>query len=189
MGQVHSAIATIEPKDSVERYEGLGVKVLKGSATLVDPWTVEVNGARRTARAIILATGGEPLVPPFQDSRTATLTSDTLWQLTEAPERCLVLGAGPIAASWRKPRGPGVVGHLSGPSQPGASSGGRRGGGRGGGGAGGGGPSLRLGAKAEAFTPAGRPDREPSPWPMARPFPSTAYWWPWGDAPSPRAWA
>jgi len=97
MGQVHGAIATIEPKDSAERYEGLGVKVLKGSATLVDPWTVEVNGTRRTARAIILATGGEPLIPPIPGLGDCDpLTSDTLWQLTEAPKRCLVLGAGPI---------------------------------------------------------------------------------------------
>lgn len=97
MGQVHRAIATIEPKDSEERYEGLGVKVLKGSARLVDPWTVEVDGSRRTARAIILATGGEPLVPPIPGLGDCDpLTSDTLWQLAEAPERCLVLGAGPI---------------------------------------------------------------------------------------------
>ena len=97
MGQVHRAIATIEPKDSAERYEGLGVKVLKGSATLVDPWTVEVNGTRRTARAIILATGGEPLMPSIPGlGECDPLTSDTLWQLTEAPKRCLVLGAGPI---------------------------------------------------------------------------------------------
>ena len=97
MGQVHSAIATIEPKDSAERYEGLGVKVLKGSATLVDPWTVEVNGARRTARAIILATGGEPLVPPFQDSRTAP--PDLRYAL--AADR----SPGTVPRPWRRARG------------------------------------------------------------------------------------
>ena len=109
MGQVHSAIATIEPKDSAERYEGLGVKVLKGSATLVDPWTVEVNGARRTARAIILATGAEPLVPPIPGLEDCDpLTSDTLCDRSP----------GTMDRPWRrahwlragaKPRGPGVV--------------------------------------------------------------------------------
>ena len=58
---------------------------------------MEVNGTRRTARAIILATGGEPLVPPIPGLEDCDpLTSDTLWQLAEAPKRCLVLGAGPI---------------------------------------------------------------------------------------------
>ena len=158
MGQVHSAIATIEPKDSAERYEGLGVKVLKGSATLVDPWTVEVNGARRTARAIILATGGEPLVPPIPGLEDCDpLTSDTLWQLTEAPERCLVLGAGPIGrelaqslalgssvtlvdqASQVLPREDDAVGAVVAEALEAE------------------GLTLRLGAKAEAFTPGGAP--------------------------------
>lgn len=159
MEQVHSAIATIEPKDSAERYEGLGVKVLKGSATLVDPWTVEVNGARRTARAIILATGGEPLVPPIPGLEDCDpLTSDTLWQLTEAPERCLVLGAGPIGcelaqslaalgssvtlvdqASQVLPREDDAVGAVVAEALEAE------------------GLSLRLGAKAEAFTPGGAP--------------------------------
>ncbi|MGA1218978.1 MAG: dihydrolipoyl dehydrogenase family protein, partial [Pseudomonadales bacterium] len=155
MGQVHRAIATIEPKDSAERYEGLGVKVLKGSATLVDPWTVEVNGTRRTARAIILATGGEPLVPPIPGLGDCDpLTSDTLWQLTEAPERCLVLGAGPIGcelaqslaalgssvtlvdqASQVLPREDDAVGAVVAAALAAE------------------GITLRLGAKAEAFTP------------------------------------
>ena len=155
MGQVHRAIATIEPKDSVERYEGLGVKVLKGTATLVDPWTVEVNGTRRTARAIILATGGEPLVPPIPGLGDCDpLTSDTLWRLTEAPERCLVLGAGPIGCELAQslaalgstvtlvdqatqvlPREDDAVGAVVAAALAAE------------------GITLRLGAKAEAFTP------------------------------------
>ncbi len=103
--RIHAVIATIEPHDSVERYEGLGVEVLQGHARLVDPWTVEVtdaDGAARslTARAVILATGATPFVPPLPGlDEVGYLTSDTLWEemarREAAPKRLVVLGGGP----------------------------------------------------------------------------------------------
>ncbi|MDX5364386.1 MAG: VTT domain-containing protein, partial [Pseudazoarcus pumilus] len=68
MARVHDKIRAIEPHDSVERYTRLGVEVLQGYATLVDPWTVEIqlnDGTRQrlTARSIVLATGAAPIVP------------------------------------------------------------------------------------------------------------------------------
>ncbi|MFN6978466.1 MAG: VTT domain-containing protein, partial [Gemmobacter sp.] len=70
MERVHRIIAAIAPNDSVERYTALGVEVLEGHARLIDPWTVEIalhdGGTQRlTARAIILATGAAPFVPPL----------------------------------------------------------------------------------------------------------------------------
>ena len=47
---VRGTIKAIEPHDSVERYSGLGVECLKGHATLIDPWTVEINGAEYPAK-------------------------------------------------------------------------------------------------------------------------------------------
>ncbi|MEE4639444.1 MAG: FAD-dependent oxidoreductase [Wenzhouxiangella sp.] len=97
MARVHEVIRRIEPHDSPERYQGMGVDVIHGTAQLVSPWEVEVDGRRLSARAIVLATGAEPLVPdlPGLDG-TAFLTSDTLWNLTEQPDRLVVLGGGPI---------------------------------------------------------------------------------------------
>jgi ribosome-associated heat shock protein Hsp15 len=46
MKRVKAIIAHIAPADSVERYTTLGVDVRTGHATLIDPWTVEVNGER-----------------------------------------------------------------------------------------------------------------------------------------------
>ena len=106
MARVHKVIATVEPHDSVERYTGLGVEVLKGYATLVDPWTVEIQlndgeKIKLTSRAIIIAAGAEPFVPPLpgiEDS--GFLTSDTLWDklagYEEPPEKLVILGGGPI---------------------------------------------------------------------------------------------
>lgn len=97
MERVQSAIRQIQPKDSVERYSSLGVNCISGKARLVDPWTVEVNGQKRTARSIILATGGSPAVPPIQGIEQADpLTSDSIWAIRELPQRLLVIGGGPI---------------------------------------------------------------------------------------------
>ncbi|MDT0634385.1 FAD-dependent oxidoreductase [Spectribacter hydrogenooxidans] len=98
MDRVREVVRRIEPHDSVERYEGLGVECLQGSARLVDPWTVELDDGRRlSARAIVLATGAQPVVPPIEGiDSVAVLTSDNLWELQELPGRLVVLGGGPI---------------------------------------------------------------------------------------------
>jgi pyruvate/2-oxoglutarate dehydrogenase complex dihydrolipoamide dehydrogenase (E3) component/uncharacterized membrane protein YdjX (TVP38/TMEM64 family) len=102
MERVQRVIAEVAPHDSKERYEGLGVEVIDGSARLKTPWSVEiteVGGASRTltTRAIVLATGAEPFVPPIPGLKEAGfLTSDTVWGLRECPRRLVVLGGGPI---------------------------------------------------------------------------------------------
>lgn len=106
MARVLDTITTIEPHDSVERYEGLGVDVVKGYATIIDPWTVEIarndGGTQRlTTRSIIIASGAEPVVPDIPGIETSGyLTSETLWHafaaIDEAPARIAVLGGGPI---------------------------------------------------------------------------------------------
>ncbi len=108
MARIHKVIADIAPHDSVERYEGLGAEVLNGYARIKDPWTVEVtmaDGAVRTltTRAIVIATGASPFVPPLPGlDDTGYLTSDTLWETfadrDTPPKRLVVLGGGPIGS-------------------------------------------------------------------------------------------
>lgn len=97
MARVKDAVKRIEPHDSPERYRGMGVDVIESNARLTSPWEVEVDGRVITGRAIVLASGAEPRVPDLPGLADSDyLTSDTLWQLDERPERLLVLGGGPI---------------------------------------------------------------------------------------------
>lgn len=97
MARVQRVIRTIEPHDSIERYTRLGVEVIEGHARITSPWTVEVDGRVLTTRAIVIATGARPFVPDIPGLESVRhYTSDTIWLLTERPERLVVLGGGPI---------------------------------------------------------------------------------------------
>ncbi|MEY3833268.1 MAG: hypothetical protein RLZZ130_746 [Pseudomonadota bacterium] len=102
MRRVRDVITAIEPHDSVERFTGLGVDCVKGYARFVNPWTIEIDGARQlTAKSFIIATGATPFIPPLpgvEDS--GYLTSESLWDVMAdrptAPNRLVILGGGPI---------------------------------------------------------------------------------------------
>jgi len=97
MERVQSIVKTIEPHDSVERFTSLGVDCVQGDARILSPWEVEVNGSRISARNIIIASGARPRVPDIPGLEELDyLTSDSVWDIREAPARLLVLGAGPI---------------------------------------------------------------------------------------------
>ena len=97
MDHVAGVIAEIAPHDSQERFEGLGVRVIRGWARFTGPTSVEVNGETLTARRIVVATGSRPFVPPVPGLEAAGyLTNETVFGLREAPEHLLILGGGPI---------------------------------------------------------------------------------------------
>ena len=104
MARVQRVIQAIEPHDSIERYAGLGVDVVMGSARIVSPWEVEVTQAdgqvsRLTTRSIVIATGARPFVPPIPGiEQVEVLTSENIWNLRQRPERLVVLGGGPIGS-------------------------------------------------------------------------------------------
>ena len=99
MERVQRVISEVEPHDSVERYEGLGVECIAGEGFIKSPYEVEVNGKVLTTKNIVIATGGRPLVPPIPGLDEVTYhTSDTIWELRQCPKKLLVLGGGPIGA-------------------------------------------------------------------------------------------
>ncbi|MCA3000933.1 MAG: FAD-dependent oxidoreductase [Burkholderiales bacterium] len=102
MERVTRVVGEIEPHDSVERYTGLGVDCVSGSAKIVSPWEVEINktdgGTQRlTTKNIVIATGARPFVPPIPGlAEINPLTSDNVWNIRKLPKRLVVLGGGPI---------------------------------------------------------------------------------------------
>lgn len=98
MGHVRASIATVAPHDSPAALEAEGVEVVRGTAVLTGPGTVTINGAAPvSSRQVLLATGAGPAVPPITGLAQAPfLTSDTVWDLTEAPTSLVVLGGGSV---------------------------------------------------------------------------------------------
>jgi pyruvate/2-oxoglutarate dehydrogenase complex dihydrolipoamide dehydrogenase (E3) component len=97
MAHVRGAIAAIAPHDSQERFESLGVQVVRETARFTGPRTVESDSVRVTARKIVIATGSRPRIPPIPGLAEAPhLTNESVFELTTLPERLLVLGGGPI---------------------------------------------------------------------------------------------
>ncbi|WP_415902595.1 dihydrolipoyl dehydrogenase [Neptuniibacter sp. QD29_5] len=97
MERVSKVVEQVEPHDSIERYTGLGVDCVTGSATILNPYEVVVNGEIITTKNIVIATGARPRIPAIKNIEAMQpLTSDNLWQIRELPKRLLVLGGGPI---------------------------------------------------------------------------------------------
>jgi glutathione reductase (NADPH) len=79
--------------------ETAGVTLVQGHARLVDGNTVEAEGRRYRAGAILIATGGHPVrlaVPGMEQA----LTSDGLLEMPDLPRRLLVIGGGYIGVEF-----------------------------------------------------------------------------------------
>jgi pyruvate/2-oxoglutarate dehydrogenase complex dihydrolipoamide dehydrogenase (E3) component len=95
---VHGVIAAIAPNDSKERFTGLGVQVIEGSARFKDARTVVVGERFEIkARRFVIATGSSAAVPPIPGlGETPYLTNETIFELKRCPEHLIIIGGGPI---------------------------------------------------------------------------------------------
>ncbi len=101
MTRMRKLRARISQNDSAQRYMKLGVDVYIGSGRLLGADTIHVEGPAgdRTltfARAAVCtgARASVPSTPGLQDA--GCLTNETVFSLTELPQRIGVIGAGPI---------------------------------------------------------------------------------------------
>ena len=92
----------------LSRLEGIYRKLLDGSdveifdarATLKDPHTVALsNGKDVTAKHILVATGGRPVLPEIPGSELG-ITSNEIFLLDEMPKNILIVGGGYIASEF-----------------------------------------------------------------------------------------
>jgi glutathione reductase (NADPH) len=88
----------------IERLNGIyssnldkrGVTYLSGHAKFVDANTVDVDGVQYQAERIVIATGGQPIVPDIPGAELG-ITSDGFFALEEQPKRVLIAGSGYVA--------------------------------------------------------------------------------------------
>ncbi|SMO48556.1 glutathione-disulfide reductase [Ruegeria faecimaris] len=92
----------------LDRLEGIYRNILKNNgvesfdqrAHVVEAHTVELaDGTRMTAKHILVATGGRPVVPEFPGSDLA-ITSNEIFHLEKLPESILIVGGGYIASEF-----------------------------------------------------------------------------------------
>jgi pyruvate/2-oxoglutarate dehydrogenase complex dihydrolipoamide dehydrogenase (E3) component len=94
---VQGAIAAITPNDSVERFAGLGVKVMRANGHFITRDTLLAGDQRIKARRFVIATGSSPLVPPIPGlDKVDYFTNETIFQNREKLDHLIVIGAGPV---------------------------------------------------------------------------------------------
>lgn len=97
MAQARRAVETIAPHDSQERFEGLGVQVVRARASFSGHDSIFADGVDYRARRIAIATGSRPHVPDIPGlHEIEPLTNETLWRLRAPPRKLAILGAGPM---------------------------------------------------------------------------------------------
>lgn len=97
MHHVRETIAAIQPHDSQERFEGLGVRVIRGYAEFASKNSIRVGNETVTARRIVVATGATPIAPPINGLDTvAYFTNETFFENRNRPDHLIIIGGGPI---------------------------------------------------------------------------------------------
>jgi pyruvate/2-oxoglutarate dehydrogenase complex dihydrolipoamide dehydrogenase (E3) component len=97
MAHVENTITTIAPVDSQERFEGLGVTVIRARARFTGPTTLTADGKTYDARRIIIATGSRAGIPPIPGlDKVAFFTNESLFNNRVLPPHLIIIGGGPI---------------------------------------------------------------------------------------------
>ena len=97
MDHVAGVIAAIAPNDSVERFEKLGVRVLKEEARFIGRTALQAGPHRVSSRRIVLATGSRPTTPPIPGlADVPHFTNETVFANRALPDHLIVIGGGPI---------------------------------------------------------------------------------------------
>lgn len=96
-GYVQSVIGAIAPHDSVERFTGLGCRVIEARGSFSDPSTVIAGDAVVRARRFVVATGSRSLTPPIPGlEKVPYFTNESIFDNKLLPSHLVVIGGGPI---------------------------------------------------------------------------------------------
>ncbi len=97
MAHVQRVIAAIAPHDSQERFEGLGVTVVRATAKFISTHSLEAGGNTYEARRIVIATGSRAGVPPVPGLDSVPyFTNETIFRNRVLPSHLIIIGCGPV---------------------------------------------------------------------------------------------
>lgn len=97
MSRMRRLRAEISPNDSAARFRDLGIDVFLGQGTFTGPDAIEVGDRTLRFKKAVVATGARASAPPIPGLDDVNyLTNETVFSLTELPQRLAVIGAGPI---------------------------------------------------------------------------------------------
>ncbi|MEK9846642.1 MAG: FAD-dependent oxidoreductase [Rhodospirillaceae bacterium] len=94
---IKTAIDQIAHHDSQERFENMGVQVIRESGAFLDPNTLRAGDFRVKAKKFVLATGSQPIIPSIPGlDKTPFLTNQTIFDNNQPIKHLIVIGGGPI---------------------------------------------------------------------------------------------
>ncbi|CEJ47925.1 mercuric reductase [Umezakia ovalisporum] len=97
MERMRKVRSDISHHDSAARFQNFGVDVFLGNACFASQNTVEVGNQKLRFKKAVIATGARPVRPSIQGlAEAGFLTNETVFSLTELPQRLAVIGGGPI---------------------------------------------------------------------------------------------
>jgi pyruvate/2-oxoglutarate dehydrogenase complex dihydrolipoamide dehydrogenase (E3) component len=90
-------VAEKDDASQVEWVEGLGARVVKGTAHVLEPGRVEVDGTELEYDELMVATGSLPAMPPIEGLEDAEpWTSREATSASAVPESLIIVGAGAV---------------------------------------------------------------------------------------------
>ncbi|UBF27965.1 mercuric reductase [Kovacikia minuta CCNUW1] len=97
MARLRQVRADISHNDSAQRFQKLGVDVFLGQGQFVSGDSIRVEDQTLRFKKAVIATGARASRPPVEGlAEAGFLTNETVFWLTERPQRLAVIGGGPI---------------------------------------------------------------------------------------------
>jgi pyruvate/2-oxoglutarate dehydrogenase complex dihydrolipoamide dehydrogenase (E3) component len=94
---IQDVIAAIAPNDSVERFTGMGVRVIRAEAKFASRRTVVAGDAEIQARRFVIATGSQPAIPPIPGLQNVRyFTNETIFTVNVFLKHLVIFGGGPV---------------------------------------------------------------------------------------------
>jgi pyruvate/2-oxoglutarate dehydrogenase complex dihydrolipoamide dehydrogenase (E3) component len=95
LSHIRSVVQRAYDKDTPDSFEHIGIRMIKGKASFLDPHRIDVNGDTISAGRFILAAGTRPFVPAIKGIQDVSyLTNENLYELEELPGSIVILGGG-----------------------------------------------------------------------------------------------